>query len=175
MFLINSAVGQEKDSLIYWSEDQPITWEDFEGVKTDLTETAVARSRLQIQVLTSLNRDNSFKCHYFAVFDRKKSFSIVTNPKVLYHEQIHFDIQEIFVRKMRKHFEGLAREHQRKTSICKDVFYKYYQSLDSLQVLYDAKTKHSVEEEIQSDWNRQIKAELVDTKEFSAENLYNTE
>jgi hypothetical protein len=165
-------VAQERDSIIYWSQHKPLTWEDFEGIKTDLSEPAAARSRLQIQVLTSLKGDGNYKCHYFATFDRKRSFTIVTDSMVLKHERIHFDIQELFVRKMRKYFELLKLQAHQKTSICRDVFNKYYESLDSLQILYDAETKHSIEKNSQQDWSRKISDDLKTLEDYSTENLY---
>ena len=165
-------VAQEKDSIIYWSQYEPLAWADFEGIKTDLSEPAAARSRLQIQVLTSLKSDGNYKCHYFATFNRKKSFTIVSDSLVLNHERIHFDIQELFVRKMRKYFELLKHQDPKKTSICKDVFYKYYKSLDSLQLLYDAETKHSIEKSFQKKWSGKILSELKLLETYNTENLY---
>jgi hypothetical protein len=174
-FLVNKIVAQEKDSIIYWSQYEPLVWADFEGIKTDLSEAAAARSRLQIQVLTSLKVDGNYKCHYFATFNRKKSFTIVNDSLVLNHEQIHFDIQELFVRKMRKYFELLKIQGPQKTSICRDVFNKYYKSLDSLQLLYDAETKHSIEKKSQLDWNREISIKLKALGDYSTGNLYGIE
>ncbi len=170
--LIYSAVCQEKDSIIYWSADQPLNWEDFEGIKIDNAEGATARSHVQIQVLPSLKSNGNNDCLFFATFGRKKSFSISGDVNLLKHEQVHFDIQELFVRKMRKYFERLKQQDPTNTSICTDAFLRYYKELTSYQELYDQETKHSIVKKSQYKWSLKIRKELQSFDNFSAKNLY---
>ena len=164
--------AQKKDSIIYWSENLSLTWKDFEGRKIDSTETAAATSVVQIQILPSLKSNGNYNCLFFATFHRKKSFSISRDLNLLKHEQIHFDIQELFARKIRKYFKRLIQLDPTNAQICSNAFFKYFKELNSYQELYDHETKGSRQKNMQQHWNLKISKELRALEEFSVENLY---
>lgn len=74
----------------------------------------------------------------------------------LNHEQRHFDISEVFARKLRSAFADY--EFSRRT-VARDIdaiFKKVCTEKDSVNSLYDKETYHSLNQEKQAAWDKQI-------------------
>jgi len=92
--------------IIYWSENR-LTWADLKGndLKGDKTNLRDRWAVIHATIHTSYGgRSDMLLVTVQAIFDR--STSAVSwgheNDHVLLHEQIHFDIYELFCRKIRK-------------------------------------------------------------------------
>ena len=83
------------------------------------------------------------------------------------HEQGHFDIAEIFARRLNKQMS----EYVFNKNTFKDDLKKIYMSLtsekDSFQNRYDEETNHSINKEKQSEWLKKIEGFLKELKAFS--------
>ena len=77
----------------------------------------------------------------------------------LVHEQLHFDISELFARKMRKQ---LSKKHftKRVKSEINAIYESILKELSDFQNLYDAETNFSRNKEQQLFWNRKIQEAL---------------
>lgn len=91
----------------------------------------------------------------------------------LKHEQKHFDIFEIFSRKLRMDMYNYIKSNYEENGfeITKEYFEQlsnqYYQLADSMGDQYDDETQHSVNIEKQVYWNMKIALMLDDLKEYS--------
>lgn len=98
-----------------------------------------------------------FRYNIEAKLYRNFSWSIYDKDKeaVLKHEQIHFEITELFARKFRKALE----EYEIGRSIRNDVT-KIYENLEkervAMQLLYDEETEHSIKKEAQLAWENKV-------------------
>jgi hypothetical protein len=81
-----------------------------------------------------------------AVFYRAESWVKGRSESALIHEQGHFDISEIFARKLRNEAES---------------------ERDAMENLYDKDTKHSIDAVRQAYWNGRIGRELKALEEFA--------
>lgn len=173
--LIFFAIGakcQEKDSLIFWSENYNLMIEDFRGMKEDSLDFATARSALQIEFYSFQNGNEKNRYYVFATFNRNKSFSLSRDSIIINHENLHFDIQELYVRKIRREFEKLDKNSDGYKSY-HNILMKYKDSVRMAHEKYDRETARSHIRKKQHSWEKLIKTELNELNQYSAKKIYN--
>ncbi len=125
----------ENDSIIYWSEDRKLSWDDFK-FKTDTTQKvigkALATSQTNIQFINSTK--NTIVIAYFS---KVQSWSITRIDDVLEHEQLHFDIAELFARKIRKAISELKKKNIVDQNYY-DIYEKYRKEWEEYNKLFDS-------------------------------------
>ncbi len=163
------STGANEPDIIYWSDIEKLEWSDFEG-----------RPRYdynQVSALTSSGivdykgcKDGKIIYKIRAYFEKKNSWvkKEAFTDYHLAHEQLHFDITELFARKLRK---MLA---QRDFKCGEEAeFEKFVQnSLEawqSNQKNYDILTRHSMDTLAQREWMYRVNMELSLLDEFSDE------
>lgn len=168
--------GQQKsivnDSILEWNSKQILTWSDFLGKPNDDV-FASAKTSYKIEIIPSdvLVDENDRVIGYEnltvkAIFYKYYSWSIERNNQLLQHEQLHFDIAELFARKMRKEY--------RKSQVNKDADFNTYLEHHNLfwkecrkyQKKYDYETRHGLEEKINKKWIIKVNEELEALKDF---------
>src|SRR4029078_3590622 len=83
---------------IRWKESGKLSFEDFKGNVPGFTPWAATTSSQISFYYESVNGKLS-KVVVYASFNKEKSWMKKKLPEVLAHEQLHFDITEIFARK----------------------------------------------------------------------------
>lgn len=90
---------------VYWSLDRKLDSADFQGPR-NFSDTVFTRDRHGQSCLTFIYRwkmvDQQLKITANAIFIKKCSWIDEKSPWILKHEQGHFDIQEIYAKKMEK-------------------------------------------------------------------------
>ena len=85
----------------------------------------------------------------------------LTNSKVaLEHEKRHFDICEIYARKLRQLVSEADFSRHTFNDELNRLFKKMAAEQREIQALYDAETDHSIDEESQVEWNAKIERQL---------------
>lgn len=164
IFLLCFANLQKDKPGIKWEENRPLTWKDFKG-KPKLNLEAVAETASGISfgfsVKTTNSKIDSFFTEVNSYFDPESSWynKNRADAYILSHEQLHFDITELFARKLRKEISKLKVSNQIKTEL--NALYKNNESeLAKMQYRYDLETDHSKNLEIQKKWQIYIKSEI---------------
>lgn len=140
-----------QDSKICWNSNKAISWSDFREINPQ--ECNKVYSALSFCGII-LKTNNELIIPYF---DTEKSWVILSMKKskqLLRHERMHFDIVELFARRIRYEFD---------ISVEKDlesIYDKNMILLDNYQDRYDFETKHGIVESEQSCWNEYISDEL---------------
>jgi hypothetical protein len=111
-----------------------------------ITIDSPAASVINITPIIYPLNETAFYFNITALFSKNDSWMIIKSKDILFHEQIHFDIFELFARKMRKHlvetimsgFTGdspadIARE-------ITPVYEQLYQQLNDMQYEFDRQT-----------------------------------
>ncbi|PHR72196.1 MAG: hypothetical protein COA67_05140 [Lutibacter sp.] len=168
-----SFVYSQANSTIVWEESRKLTWNDFEG-KTDSINFGKAKTSYSIKILpeqvTVDENDNIQGVENMTVqaeFDKKQSWSLAKfDTVVLSHEQLHFDIAELYARKIRRQFYKniLAK---RKTY---ERFWGDYKVLwdecSTFQNKLDADTNHGRNKEQNKIWRQLVFDELKKSESF---------
>ncbi len=147
-----------------WNENRKLTWADFKG-SVDPNSDAVALTASGITFGYSINRTNKritgFKATIESHFYPYKSWYVrgKADDYILGHEQLHFDITELYARKFREQVARLKVSQNVKQQL--DVLYaNINKALAETQNAYDTQSAHSMDPEMQKKWDQRIKEEL---------------
>lgn len=149
----------EEDRVLPWTAERRLTWADYQGsfLKTEWAAATTAsgityslnsiigknESRLEILVTTLFYPDKSWY---------KPD---LCDEVVLSHEQLHFDITELYARKFRKRLEKVQNGKDIKKRV-RSIFVKINKELNAFQNKYDRETNFSRDVDEQFIWNEEI-------------------
>jgi len=163
-----SAQAQEtcKD-CIAWSATRPLVWDDFRGRPNAASHNkAVTDSGMSI-TFSCENRKAVVGLNVY--FNPNRSWTKVTDSDhLLAHEQLHFDITELFVRKLRKQLAALGTDCAQVNKYIQDYYDRNYEALMQYQQKYDKETRHSIDAVEQKRWEAKVAAEMKALAEFSS-------
>lgn len=164
------AVAQPKDckDCIPWSADRPLLWKDFKGRPSASSPN---------KAMTDSGMSISFSCDgktaevsISSFFSPYKSWTKTKDSdRLLAHEQLHFDITELFVRKLRKEISALDTDCEKMNRAIEKLYDSNYQAYAKCQAQYDRETKHSIIEEEQLRWEQLVADELKALEDFKKE------
>lgn len=162
MFVTYSGFSQK--NIIKWSPSAKLTWEDFNEKKG----TKLAYSAVAIKLKPIISNTKKIKLEVYAYFDKSISRTGIFDEKVLEHEQLHFQIGELFARKLRKRIlnyekSKFFKDRNEFSKVYKANYAKYL----AYQRQYDKETVHSVDRAAQKRWEEKIKKELKEYQRYS--------
>jgi hypothetical protein len=102
-----------------------------------------------------------------AVFYRAESWVKGRSESALIHEQGHFDISEIFARKLRKRLQEFVPKRGDLGHQLRSLYDEAESERDAMENLYDKETRHSVDVMGQERWNVRIRNELKELDKFA--------
>ncbi len=146
---------------VYWSEDRPLTWEDFRGrTPGNSREAAAAFSGIRFGFQSN---GETIRFQVIAVFEPEKSWARkgLVNQTLLVHEQKHFDITEWHARKFRMELKQLSLTNKDPGPQAGLLFKKLSRACNETQDRYDRETDHSRNQARQMEWNERISKELI--------------
>ena len=149
---------KENDTLIVWTEDRKLTWDDFRPATFDGTRAAT--SDIGIDILTVSSSAKGYSHEVFSYFLKLSSSTATDNAHVLKHEQLHFDIAELYARKIRHKLQQLKGGNYSIKEYHSIIDYFYEQYFEEQQA-YDNETKHSIDSVKQQEWALRIRNELT--------------
>jgi hypothetical protein len=161
-FVSFSSVAQqlperENDTLIVWTEDRKLQWSDFNPL--ELEGNKAATSDIGIDILTVSSSKGGFEHEVFSYFLKRSSSTATDDAGVLNHEQVHFDIAELYARKIRQKLHQI-RDRGYTIKEYHSIVDKIYQDYFEVQNQYDKETGHSVNSEKQAEWDLWVAREL---------------
>jgi predicted secreted Zn-dependent protease len=156
---------QRDDDYIKWQEDRRLTWEDFKADPVKMGNTAAMTTTHLGFGYSVMNGQVTYKID--CRFEKKKSWGLVKNDWILKHEQGHFDIAELFARKLNQRTtEYKFNRSSFKTDL--DSIYKaVVEEKEKYQQQYDDETDYSRNKKKQEDWLKKIEEELKETKDWA--------
>src|SRR5687768_2492955 len=98
--------GEPEEDVISWNEFYKLQWHDFQGEPGE-DARGDAGAAVQIKAKPFLVK-KEIKYDVVALFNRNKSWARGQSTTLLAHEQLHFDIAELYARKIRKKIKELA-------------------------------------------------------------------
>lgn len=160
--------GHEKEK-IYWEENFKLSWSNFKG-NPDPSDSFKAISFCGISFIPTFNANmDSIDVNVQAYFREATSWYIKedTSKDLLIHEQLHFDITELYARRLKKKL-ALSTFDFNKCNFQLDSTYKILKlNMDKEQEKYDFETLHGLDKQKQSEWNKNIKNLIEDLDLYS--------
>jgi hypothetical protein len=143
LILLLSFVQQQSD-LIFWNTKRPLRFEDFKAVQKDTIQIGNtgrfkgAQSQLKFKFNTSQSSYTTTpKIEVLVYFNPNDSWMLIKDERTLEHEQIHFNIAELYARKMRKSIDSLSKLNVYDFQIYKDKIYDWNKKYDNCNILFD--------------------------------------
>ncbi len=158
--------NNDKDKMP-WSANRPLSWDDFDAEPNNgskygaITSSAIAFSfhskgtDLQIDVKGEFFKNQSWV--------KKKA----RDADGLKHEQGHFDITEIYARKLRKECSQNNFTIKNVQNKLNDIYKSNAKAWEKEQSKYDNETQHHLNTAAQLQWNERIAKELHQLDAYS--------
>ena len=133
-----------KDDFILWQENKKLKIQDFKAdnkdtVKVNQQQFLGAISAIRIEYSSFQRNKNSVPDFSIKTyFDPNESWMLLKNDYVLQHEQIHFDLTELYARKMRKSIESLRQKNVTNISIYRKKIQRWNAMKEKASNQFDA-------------------------------------
>lgn len=153
-------VGAKDADILYWNASQRLSWNDFAGEPRFDYEGVSALTSSGIVHYKGC-QDGIINYRVRAYFERKESWvkeeALTTHH--LRHEQLHFDITELFARKLRK---ALSEREFKCGQEAEFEFFvsAFLENWRNEQQKYDLLSRHSMDKTIQKEWYYKVAMEL---------------
>lgn len=157
---------QEVLETIPWGE-RKLTWEDFRGMPPESDRVAATTaSGISYRFTTLSNVSKQLKVNFEISTDFYPSESWykphLCNDLILSHEQLHFDITELFARKLKKELLSETYTREDVKAKVKSIYNRNNRELNAFQNRYDTETNFSRNRKSQRIWNLKIKEALAE-------------
>lgn len=166
LFCSTFIFGQsDHEELIHWSADRKLTWADYKGAAKPGSDVAASTA-------TYLGIEYSFNSKGFGYkitcsFSKNKSWGLHKTDYILAHEQGHFDIAEIFARKLNREMSAYRFDKDNFKEDLKNIYQRITTEKENMQNDYDRETSHSILKEKQMEWLKKISQLLEEYKNYA--------
>jgi hypothetical protein len=147
-----------------WNEFYKLSWKDFKGQPTE-NAAGDAGTVVQIKAKPFIVKDKvEYDVQTF--FDREKSWKRAEAPELLAHEQLHFDLAELYARKIRKKVAELQKAGITDVKAYNLEVQKLLNESNEADMKYDIETLHGTLDKKQAAWAESVKKELSQLSKF---------
>ncbi|MBS1600300.1 MAG: DUF922 domain-containing protein [Bacteroidetes bacterium] len=160
-----SLSSASQDSLIDWHWDRKLNWNDFKA-EPRKGDGAAALTSTNIKIDCEYH-NNEAVYHIRCSFDKNKSWGRVKNDYILSHEQAHFDIAEIYARKLNRSLKSYKPDENNFSQDVNKIYEKLMQEYYKRQEEYDKETNFSINKIKQEEWLKKVSSELNALKKYS--------
>jgi len=166
-FYFLGTINQMSPGTIIWDKNRPLTWENFKDAPDNKSEHAAISSSIIKWKIKAKEDSTIIIINCF--FNPARSWIKIEKQtySLLKHEQLHFDISELYARKLRQTILSQKLVQKDLTLGLKIVVADNDKLLNEYQDRYDLETNHSKEESKQAEWERKIAFELKSLEKYS--------
>lgn len=157
----------QKNDLVPWSPDLELEWKDFKGKPDKFTD---------LKAVTSSGIKFGAKCVNGEImltigcyFDKSESWTKENKDEyLLAHERLHFDITELYTRKLIQKLTSLNDPCGKDLDKMQQIYDENSADYNAFQDRYDRETNHSLDKEKQQYWEELIARELKRLEMYSS-------
>ena len=154
-FLFAQEPGEE---LLEWSHTRKLTWADYKAAPNPNSDAAA--STTSYLGFSYSVRNEGFSYRIESKFSKTRSWGLHKTPYILSHEQGHFDIAEVFARKLEKKMKEYRFNPKTYQKDLSKIYRDILDEKEEMQNDYDRETNHSINREKQAAWLKKIEALL---------------
>jgi len=159
----NYIYNQQDNDTLSWSNDEKLIWHDFQG-KPDANLMNKAFTFAGLKLKNGYWKEGIPVINVICYFVKSKSWVKVRNDANLAHEQLHFDIWELYARKIRKSFDSLNVKKIKDINVYYSIYDSYGEKCIKYHQLYDSKVYFNNER--QQQWIKKVGIELNQLKRY---------
>ena len=167
-----NATSQPLEGTIPWKEGVFLSWNDFKA-KPPQNSNFKANTNAGISFSWGLRKENgnenlSYEVKSFFFPELSWVVAGAKTDHLLQHEQTHFDITELYVRKFRKGLSEfvLKGSYENVHEILNDLYNLIEKERSLMQKEYDQQTNHSLNKEADIKWQKLVRKELFKLRNF---------
>jgi hypothetical protein len=164
-FQVLSLAQTSVEEMIDWKPNRPLAWKDYQG-SPDPDSDAAALTATYIGIDYSIN-EKGFTWKIQCRFSKTRSWGRAMTDYILLHEQGHFDIAEIFARKLNKKMTEYRFDKNSYKTDLRSIYTSITTEKENFQDQYDRESDHSRKKEEQAKWTRKIAEMLNELKDYS--------
>lgn len=161
---IPQPAGDAEADVLLWNEFYKLQWYDFQGEPGEES-IGDAGAVVQVRAKPFLVR-KEIKYDVVALFNRKKSWARDVSPELLAHEQLHFDIAELYARKIRKKVKELQGRGVRDLKTFNTAIHELLLESNEVDRQYDMETLHGALTKKQAAWVSKVREELKSLERY---------
>ena len=156
-----------------WDASYKLSWTDFKAKpNTNVNAVAITASGITFGFSITKTDDNEvvgFTSDVHAHFYPEQSWykKERADSHILGHEQLHFDITELYARKFRQRINHLKTSNSIRKEL-KAIHSAILKELSRTQDRYDVETNYSIHSESQTIWQTYIAVELDKLSKFKS-------
>lgn len=151
---IDSFAQNPGEEVLKWSPTRKLTWADYKA-SPDPSSDAAASTTTYLSIEYNIT-SNSFGYAIKSHFSKDRSWGRHKDAYILSHEQGHFDIAEIFARKLHKEMSEYKFNSRTYQKDLKKIYEEVTDEKEEMQNEYDRETRHSINKEKQAEWLKKI-------------------
>jgi hypothetical protein len=161
--LATSYSVSEPSSAIEWS-DRKLTWQDFQGLRGDES-YGDAATAIHIKAEPYYKKR---KLYYSirAWFIPTKSWYRYKSDELLAHEQLHFDLAELYARKARHKVAELQAQGEKDIDVYNSALQCILNESNDADYNYDLETLHGSLPKAQASWRFKTDVNLILLQEY---------
>jgi hypothetical protein len=150
---------------INWRTRRELSWDDFQGAPNPTAPNAALTST---SIKFQYHYDKrSFLFQLQCIFHPGKSWVKIKNQRILAHEQGHFDIAQLYTRKLYKALKHYTFKPETVEADISAIYKQVAAEQAAYQEQYDQETNYSRNIAVQLDWQDKIDQELDSLAAFS--------
>ncbi len=148
---------------IVWKDNTPLVWEDFNHNHKNDYYAALTASGITYSYTI---KPTAYEVEIYAVFDKDESWVNLdkASDRLLVHEDLHFDITELWTRRLRRAVQETSHID---ADLLSALYEKHLKGLARMQAFYDDETHHSLRKKAQYNWEKRVAAELLLLGEYT--------
>lgn len=160
--------SDEPEELIFHDNNYRLKWKDFRGPEEEGFESFDAVSYVGFRLgYKGTARQDSLRIVVEAFFNPQRSWHDGdTTAYLLQHEQVHFDITELYTRKLKQKLQSATLTYKTYQQTIKDLEKSVRAEMNTTDSVYDAATNGSLNKTEQALWNTNIAKDLEALKIF---------
>lgn len=168
--VVDNRVASQAGDTILWSGPQRLAWADYQGPLPEPLPGA-AGTTFKLLANPEAKGTGGLSWYIHPTFSRNRSWATAaakTNPVLLAHERLHFDLVEVYARKIRRYVlscTGPATIEQ--GTMMNHRIAAFRSEMESENLRYDIETRHGVEPRAQAKWEADIAGMLEELKGYS--------
>jgi hypothetical protein len=157
-----------KGGTLHWSANRPLVLSDFQGrPRPNEAHAALTSATVVAQVAC---KSNKFTGSVQAAFDPSRSWvrdPATVTAKLLRHEQLHFDIAEVYARRLRQKLTGSQIPCAQLGPTFERLSNGIYADWEKAEDQYDRDTNHGLIPTQQLVWEERVQKQLVELEAFA--------
>jgi hypothetical protein len=164
---------KHKNDSICWNESVKLKWSDFKGkprnVKATYADMKASAFTYTNITASGIIKDDLPEFKILCRFVKSQSWvADSTQVGIQQHEQLHFDIAELYARKIRKGIGDLKKKKEKDINVYSKLIDKHLNELQEKNQDFDSKTAHGTIREKEKAWEKDIAKEMDGLKEYKS-------